>query len=109
MAQTGLLAAFPRRLKQLRIERGLAARELAAELRVHASAIYNIERGVHAFSLNRLPELGRVLRVDVLDLFTFPEQSLRHTLVDVSRDATIEALRTAHELLRSWPSTRTNR
>jgi transcriptional regulator with XRE-family HTH domain len=106
MAQPELpLGWFARRLKQLRLGRGLAVRELAAELHVHVSSIYNLERGQHGFSLNRLPEVARALEVDELDLFTFPEESVRHALVDLSRDAPIEALRAAQELLRNWPPT----
>jgi transcriptional regulator with XRE-family HTH domain len=92
--------SFARRIKQLRLERGIAVRELATTLRVHVSCIYNIERGVHAFSLNRLPELARALHVDELDLFTSPEESVRHALVDRSRKAPVEAVRAAEELLR---------
>jgi transcriptional regulator with XRE-family HTH domain len=104
MAQPELpLVSFARRLKQLRVGRGLAVRELAAELHLHVSSIYNIERGVHGFSINRLPELARALRVDELDLFTFPEESERQALVDLSRDVPIKALRAAEELLRNGP------
>jgi transcriptional regulator with XRE-family HTH domain len=97
------LEPFARRLKQLRVEHGIAVRELAAELHLHVSSIYNIERGQHGLSINRLPDLARALRVDELDLFTFPEESERQTLVDRSRDAPIEALRAAEDLLRNWP------
>lgn len=103
LSAAGFLAAFARRVKQLRIERGLAARELAAQVRVHVSAIYNIERGVHALSLNRLPELARALRVDELDLFTFSEESVRLTFVELSRHASLDALDAAHKLLQNWP------
>jgi transcriptional regulator with XRE-family HTH domain len=101
-----LLVSFARRLKQLRIERGIAARDLAADLRMHVSAIYNIERGVHALSLNRLPEFARRLHIDELDLFTFPKGSVRHALIDLSSGAPFEALRGAQELLRNWPRLR---
>ncbi len=94
-----LLQSFARRVKELRLAGGVTARELAAEMRMHVSAIYNIERGVHALSLNRLPEFARALRVEVLDLFTFVEHSPRHALVDFSRHASPEALLAAHHLL----------
>ncbi len=104
MAQPELaLGWFARRIKALRVERGLTVRELAAELHVHVSSLYNLERGQHALSLNRLPDLARALEVDVLDLFTSPDESPRHALIDRSRDAPLDALRAAEELLRSWP------
>ena len=96
-------ASFARRLKQLRGERGISVRDVAGALQVHVTAIYNIERGVSAFSFNRLQGLAAVLRVDELDLFTFPERSIRHALIELSRHASLEALRAAYELLRDWP------
>ncbi len=97
------LGWFARRIKALRLERGLTVRELAAELHVHVSSLYNLERGRHALSLNRLPDLARVLQVDVLVLFTAPKEEPRHALIDRSRDAPTDALRAAEELLRRWP------
>lgn len=97
---SALLTRFAGRIKALREEQRLSVREVAAFLRCDVGSLYSIERGRHAIQFSRLEDLAVVLRVDELDLFTFPEASARHELVDLTRAASVETIARARELLR---------
>jgi transcriptional regulator with XRE-family HTH domain len=89
---------FGARLKALRLERGLTVAEVAAALDCDISSIYSIEKGRHAPSFQRVVQLAELLRVDELDLFTYPSEKARHELIEMTRHApvgTLAAMRAA--------------
>jgi transcriptional regulator with XRE-family HTH domain len=73
------------RLKQLRQEQALRAHDAAAEVGVDVTHLYNVERGVANPSLELLIALAATYRVDVADLFVFPESGPRHALREQMR------------------------
>ena len=97
---SSLLKLFGARLKSLRKERGLTVAEVAAALDCDVSSIYSIEKGRHAPSFQRLTGFAELLKLDELDLFTFPSEKARHELVEMTRHAsigTLAAMKTACE------------
>src|SRR5262245_6587249 len=95
---SSLLKLFGARLKTLRLERGLSVAEVAAAVDCDVSSIYSIEKGRHAPSFQRLLQLAELLRVDELDLFTYPSEKARHELIEMTRLApvgTLAAMRAA--------------
>jgi transcriptional regulator with XRE-family HTH domain len=97
---TTLLDRFAQRVMSLRRERALRVDEVARALGCDPSTIYNLERARHALAFHRLSVLAAALGVDELDLFTFPRQSPRHDLVDLTRGASPDVLRDATAHLR---------
>lgn len=66
-----LKSRFGRRLKQLRLYRGLTQEELAEATRLSAESISNLERGKHAPKFETLEVLAQALGVSVKALFEF--------------------------------------
>ncbi len=104
-----LLARFAARIKTLREARGLPVLQVAALLGIDRTSLYSIERGRFAMQFSRLADLAEILRVDELDLFTFPDESDRHDLIDRTRAASAEALARAREILRGDEESRRRR
>ncbi len=97
-AMRSLLKLFGQRLKSLRKESGLSVAEVAAAVECDVSSIYSMERGRHAPSFKRLASLAELLKVDELDLLTFPQDHARHELVELSRGVpapTVAAMKAA--------------
>lgn len=80
-----LQALFGRRLRQLRVERGLSQATLAERIDVTPEYVSRIERGRVGPSMEILSRLGRALGVDVRDLFDFDVHPAR-------RDPTVARL-----------------
>ena len=55
-------------------------------------SIYGFERGRHGISFRHLVELARLLKLDELDLFTFPDATPRHDLIDLTRRAPLRVI-----------------
>jgi transcriptional regulator with XRE-family HTH domain len=68
------------RLKQLREEQSLRVHDVCAMLAIGAPHLYNVERGIANPSLELLISLATIYRVDVTDLFVFPEVHRRHAI-----------------------------
>ncbi len=66
-----LRVLFGKRLKQIRLEKGLTQEQLAEDTSVSTDMIGNIERGVNAPSFKTLAKLTLALNVKLNDLFTF--------------------------------------
>ncbi len=60
------------RIADLRKNRQLTQVQLAKALTCSVEFISLVERGVNAPSVARLEDFARVLKVEVVDLFTFP-------------------------------------
>ncbi len=73
------------RLKYLREEQELRAPQVAATLGIEVSHLYAVERGDSRPSLEVLIGLAMVYKIDVGDLFTFPETHLRHDVRELVR------------------------
>jgi transcriptional regulator with XRE-family HTH domain len=89
------------RLKQLRQEQALRAHDAAAEVGVDVTHLYNVERGVANPSLELLIALAAAYRVDVADLFVFPDSGPRHALRELMRQLPNARLDEARRLLSS--------
>jgi transcriptional regulator with XRE-family HTH domain len=76
-----------RRLRQLRFERGLSLKELAAKASVSASLVSQLERGVTSPSISSLKRLATALDVSIFELLD--EGDGRHTVVRAGRRRTI--------------------
>lgn len=82
------------RIRALREERGLTQEKLAYGSGMASKGnLSNIESGLRTPSLATLQVLAERLGVDILDLFTFPDQELRHRLIDRTRRMSDAALR----------------
>jgi transcriptional regulator with XRE-family HTH domain len=85
MTMRGLPKLLGQRLKQLREAQGLRVPEAAALLGIGVPHLYNVERGVAQPSLDLLGDLATVYKVDVSDLFVFPEAHPRHAARELVR------------------------
>jgi transcriptional regulator with XRE-family HTH domain len=93
------LRQFAARVKVVRLERGLRVADVARALSCDPSSIYGIERGRHAIRFRHLVALARLLEVDELDLFTLPDASPRHDLIDLTRRAPLRVVLSTREHL----------
>lgn len=64
----GLLAAFGRRVRELRQERGLSQEQLAQKCGLHRNYVGGIERGERNPSLRNIVRIARALSVTVPEL-----------------------------------------
>jgi transcriptional regulator with XRE-family HTH domain len=71
---------FGQRVRELRLDQGLRATDMAALLDVDTSHYYGIEAGRNSPSFELLLALSKALRVDESDLFTWPGAGPRHDL-----------------------------
>lgn len=82
------------RLRSLREERGLTQEKTAYEAGLASKGhLSGIENGVVRPTLDTLLLLADRLEVDLLDLFTFPDESPRQRLVDVTRTMKLGTIR----------------
>lgn len=81
-----LSAKIGARIRLLREGQGLTQEKLAYESGLKSKGhLSGIENGLVSPTLPTLVMLANRLTVDLLDLFTFPEESPRHQLVDLTR------------------------
>jgi XRE family transcriptional regulator, regulator of sulfur utilization len=81
-----LSAKIGKRIRSLREERGVTQEKTAYEAGLASKGhLSGIEKGVVRPTLDTLMLLAERLEVDLLDLFTFPDDSPRQRLVDVTR------------------------
>lgn len=65
------LKKFGKRLKELRLEKGITQEQLAEDLGLSANYIGMIERAERSTSLLKVFKLAKVLEVKMSDLFNF--------------------------------------
>ena len=63
--------AFGRRIRALRLERGLTQEELAHRAGIHVTYLSGVERGVRNPALRNIHAIARALGVHVNELFAF--------------------------------------
>jgi transcriptional regulator with XRE-family HTH domain len=81
-----LTAKIGARIRALRDEQALTQEKLAYESGLASKGhLSGIENGFVRPTLQTLRMLADRLDVDMLDLFTFPEESPRHRLIDATR------------------------
>jgi transcriptional regulator with XRE-family HTH domain len=83
---------FGQRVRELRVEQGLRATDMAALLGVDSSHYYGIEAGRNSPSFDLMLALSKALRVDESDLFTWPGAGPRHDLREQIRIGSPTAL-----------------
>ena len=94
--------ALGARIRALREEQGLTQEALAYESDVGSKGyVSDIESGRALPSLSTLEAIADRLAVELVDLFTFPDEGLRHVLIDRSRYASESLLRRLLGLLGS--------
>jgi len=62
-------ASFGRRLRVLRLERGMSQEELAFRSGLHRTYVSSTERGARNVSLLNIEKLAKALKVSISDLF----------------------------------------
>ncbi len=78
-------AKIGQRIRVLREDLGLTQEKLAYESGLKSKGhLSGIEKGVVRPTLPTLEALAERLEVDLLDLFTFPEESERHKLIELT-------------------------
>jgi transcriptional regulator with XRE-family HTH domain len=80
------------RIKTLRTARGLNGTQLAESIGHHRTAVYHLENGDAAPSIETMTRIAIALRIDELDLLTFPDTHVRHAIIDLMRDAPVSVL-----------------
>jgi transcriptional regulator with XRE-family HTH domain len=81
-----LAAKIGQRIRTLRENEGLTQEKLAYEGGLKSKGhLSGIEKGLVIPTLQTLALLAARLEVELLDLVTFPEESARHQLVDLTR------------------------
>lgn len=61
-------------MKRIRIDKGIPQKALADALSVDNAVISNIENGKRELKVSELEKISNCLKVDVIDLFTYPEK-----------------------------------
>ena len=79
MNERDIRVLFGRRLKQIRLEKGLTQERLAETTSVSVDLISNIERGVNAPSFKTLAKISTALEVSPNELFNFHSLPLKVT------------------------------
>ena len=88
------------RIRQLRQEKGITLEKLAYESGLTSKGyLSDIESGKKAPSLRVLEMIADNLEVELVDLFTFPEHSLRHELIDAIRSSSPKNLQELSKIL----------
>ena len=93
------------RIRKLRDERGLTLEKLAYESDISKGHLSDIENGRVRVTSHTLAVLADGLEIDLLDLVTFPDDDLRHELVDLTRGMTEGQLKTLLEVARRQTGT----
>lgn len=81
------------RIRELRKARALTQEKLAWEAGLSKGHLSGIEKGLVRPTLTTLSMLAKRLEVDLLDLFTFPAESTRQRVVDLTRELSPTTLR----------------
>src|SRR4051812_25912301 len=82
------------RIRELRESQGLTQEKLAYESGLRSKGhLSGIEKGLVRPNIQTLAALAVRLEVDLLDLFTFPDDSPRQRLVDVTRKMSVGSIR----------------
>ncbi len=66
-------------IKQIRLEKSISQQIIADALSVDVSAVSNIENGKRELRVSELAKIAKALRVDVIDLFTYPKHYVEAT------------------------------
>jgi transcriptional regulator with XRE-family HTH domain len=72
---------------------------LAFENGIPKATITNLARGLARPSIVTLKKIADGLDVELLDLFTHPDENERHRVIDLTRDASAAAIRSAASTL----------
>jgi transcriptional regulator with XRE-family HTH domain len=89
-----LAAKIGRRIRALRERLGLTQEKLAYEGGLKSKGhLSGIEKGLVSPTVQTLGLLAERLEVDLLDLVTFPDESPRQSLVDLTRDMSAGTVR----------------
>lgn len=95
-----LAKAIGRRVRELRVQRGLTTEKLGYENDISKGTVSDLERGLARPSVVTLKRIADGLGVELLDLFTRPDISERHRVVELTRGASAADLRAAAAALR---------
>lgn len=90
---------FGQRLRTLRQEQKMTGRFLAELADRGKSWVSQVESGKYATGLDTISLFAEVLGIDELDLLTFPENNIRHAVIDLTRKVPRETLYEVRELL----------
>lgn len=60
-----------KKLKAIRISRGLSQEDMAFELEISLSTYSKIERNVAELSVSRLEKIGKIFKMSVIDILTY--------------------------------------
>lgn len=89
-----ITAKIGARIRALREEQALTQEKLAYESGLASKGhLSGIEKGLVRPTLQTLGMIAERLEVELLDLFTFPDESPRHALIDASRTMSKGTLR----------------
>ena len=81
------------RIRQIREEEGLTIQDLAETSELGSKGhLSNMERGLVRPNIQTLKQVADGLGVQPLDLMTFPKRSMRHKLVDLTRQLTLKRI-----------------
>lgn len=81
------------RIRALRETMGITQEKLAYEAGLSKGHVSGIEKGLVRPTLTTLSLLAERLEVDLLDLFTFPSESQRQKVVDLTRGLSAATVR----------------
>src|SRR5258708_6043698 len=90
MKRADLRKLFGVRFRALREERQITQQEVADYVGCGRPFVTRIETGERSPSFDMLPRFAEILRVDEMDLFTFPGATVRHDVGDLSRRASLD-------------------
>jgi transcriptional regulator with XRE-family HTH domain len=85
-----------RRLRELRVQRGLTLEEVARSARIDVSTLSRLESGKRRLALDHLPRLAEALSISTDDLLRAPEES----------DPRVRGASHTHNDITYWPLTR---
>ncbi|MDX2055495.1 MAG: helix-turn-helix transcriptional regulator [Polyangiaceae bacterium] len=87
-------AKLGQRIRALREEQGLTQEKLAYEAGLKSKGhLSGIEKGLVLPTIQTLSLLAERLGTELVDLLTFPDESDRHRLIDLSRSMKVGTIR----------------
>lgn len=96
IAPDSLALAVGQRIKEIRQEEGLTIQELAETSELGSKGhLSNMERGLVRPNINTLKQVADGLGVLPIDLVTFPKQSIRQRLIELTRHLSVKRLQEA--------------
>ena len=91
---------FGNKIRELRTQKLLLLRQVAAALEMDTALLSKIERGERPFKREQIPTLAKILDADKVELMTLWLANQLYTVVEKEEKYAMQAMRIAEEQIR---------